>query len=269
LIKIIESVIKLSRCTHMAAKGQQIGLMATAVDHFDTSNSSVRQRIVTAYLWVAENETRFCAASTMQCRSINDKPYLTKLSGLNLACADLAFNAALVISTSDLEGSVVTPALVPGVDHEPVILSIFNTPSDDLDSVTAKRRARGVLVNAGLVVWEVRVDGEGPGDRSIGHDVGLDLQYAADAVRLLCVLLIVAVALAVLAIGAFLGAPRSRVFLAWARTVLRALHVVSARLEGIWKAGSAVLLSVVATGYDTMSREPTPSHTRLSTIAAH
>lgn len=71
----------------------------------------------------------------------------------------------MVGASEDLEESLVTPALVPGVGAEPVLGSVLDAPAEDLDGVTSELGASGVLVDTALVGEEVLVDGEGALER--------------------------------------------------------------------------------------------------------
>ena len=82
----------------------------------------------------------------------------------------------------DLEGALVAPSVVPGVDAEPVVLTTFGTPTDGLDGVATKSRSGLVGVDSGLVGQEVLIDSEGRGDGTILVNVSLDLVDAAEAV---------------------------------------------------------------------------------------
>ena len=78
------------------------------------------------------------------------------------------------VAHKNLKGSLVSPGVVPGVDTEPVILAVLSSPTDSLDSVTAKLGAGSVLVNTRLVGEEIFVDGEGSSHRAVLVDVSLD-----------------------------------------------------------------------------------------------
>ena len=82
----------------------------------------------------------------------------------------------------DLEGALVTPGVVPGVDAEPVVLTVLVTPTDSLDGVTSKSLSSGVLVDTGLVGEEVLVDSKGSCNGSILLNVSLDVINAKEAV---------------------------------------------------------------------------------------
>jgi hypothetical protein len=88
---------------------------------------------------------------------------------------NLSLNAALVVSSSDSEESLVSPTLIPAVGDEPVRSAVLNSPSHDLDGVTAEGRAGCVVVDSGLVGEEVVVDGECSLNGAVGHDLSLDL----------------------------------------------------------------------------------------------
>jgi len=84
----------------------------------------------------------------------------------------------LVVDTTsthgNLEGTLITPGVVPGVNAEPVVLTVLSTPTDGLDGVTTESRSRLMGVNTALVGKEVLVDGEGRGDGTVLVDVRLD-----------------------------------------------------------------------------------------------
>ena len=82
----------------------------------------------------------------------------------------------------DLEGALVTPGVVPGVDAEPVVLTALGTPTDGLDSVTTESLTSLVLIDTGLVGQEVLVDSEGGSDGTVLLNVSLDVISAAEAI---------------------------------------------------------------------------------------
>ena len=59
----------------------------------------------------------------------------------------LSFDATLVVSSSDLEETVVSPSFVPAVGDLPVRSSVFDSPSDHLDGMASQSAATGVVVN--------------------------------------------------------------------------------------------------------------------------
>ena len=65
------------------------------------------------------------------------------------------------VTHKDLEGTLVTPSVVPRVNTEPVVLTVLSAPTDCLDGVTSERTAGLVRVNSGLVGQEVLIDREG------------------------------------------------------------------------------------------------------------
>jgi len=74
----------------------------------------------------------------------------------------------------DLEGALITPWLIPGVYAEPVIETVFVTPTNGLDGVATKIRARLVGVDTRLVTEEVLVDKESSRDGTMSIDIGLN-----------------------------------------------------------------------------------------------
>ena len=53
-------------------------------------------------------------------------------SQLGQTANDATLDATVVRSSGNLEGSLVSPALVPAVDAQPVLGSVLNAPADDL-----------------------------------------------------------------------------------------------------------------------------------------
>lgn len=87
----------------------------------------------------------------------------------------LSFDSTVVMSSQNLEGSFVSPTFVPGVDDSPIGSSVFNTPSDHLDSMSSQSISGFVLVNSFFISQKVRVNSEGDFNGSTGHDFGLEL----------------------------------------------------------------------------------------------
>lgn len=122
----------------------------------------------------------------------------------------LSLDSAFVVSSSNLEESVITPTFVPAVSNKPVGSSVLNTPADHLDSVTSQSRSSGVVVNSALVGQEIVVDGEGNFDRSVSHDFSLNLgNLRRNAVNRFSFPAVSGV-LSTISINAFLVAFRSR-----------------------------------------------------------
>ena len=68
------------------------------------------------------------------------------------------------VTNKDLEGTLVTPSVVPRVNTKPVVLTVLSAPTDHLDGVTSKPRASLLRVNSRLVGQEVLVDVKDSGD---------------------------------------------------------------------------------------------------------
>ena len=119
--------------------------------------------------------------------------------------SDLAFDTAVIPSTKNFEVALITPVRVPRISNEPVRSTVFYTPSEHFDSVTAESLATDVLIHPcesqtanyivpsriyfmiiGLtrfIIDEICVDGKSCFDWAIGHDFSLNLFYiAADAI---------------------------------------------------------------------------------------
>lgn len=92
----------------------------------------------------------------------------------------------LVVNTSfthlDLEGTLITPGVVPGVDTEPVVHTVLGTPTDGLDGVTTESFSGLDGVDTTLVGKEIFVDGEGSSDGTVLVDVSLDGINTVEAV---------------------------------------------------------------------------------------
>lgn len=78
------------------------------------------------------------------------------------------------ITHKDLESTLITPGVVPGVDTKPVVLTVLGTPTDSLDGVTTQSITRLVGVDTTLVGEEIFVDGEGRSDGTVLVDIGFD-----------------------------------------------------------------------------------------------
>lgn len=71
------------------------------------------------------------------------------------------------VTNKDLEGTLVTPSVVPRVNTNPVVLTVLNAPTDYFDGVTSSTRAGLVRVNSRLIGQKVLVDRESSGDRTV------------------------------------------------------------------------------------------------------
>ena len=165
----------------------------------------------------------------------------------------------------DLERAEVTPGVVPGVHAEPVVLTVLDTPSNSLDSVTAKSGASGVLVDTGLVGEEVFVDSESGGDGSVLLDISLDGIDATDAIAAVSEVL-VALVFDIFVINAGAVASWLYLFDIVAKWQGFARDVVSALLHRVVVASASG--AVVASSNDSSSLEPGPGGADLATVAA-
>lgn len=199
------------------------------------------------------------------------KPYPQKREDLNGTGNDGTLNAALVGATEDLEGTLLTPAVVPGVNAQPVRSTVLNTPANHLDGVTTKVLAGNVLVNTGGVGLEVLVDSEGNADGTLLHQLLLHVGDTLNRVRVRSEVLVLAVGDRVSGLrasGGTLGGGVLRESIASHHTRRRG-DVVSARLHRVrLAAGTLVDISVVTASDDTVLGEPVPGSGRLTTIAA-
>ena len=165
----------------------------------------------------------------------------------------------------DLEETLVTPGVVPGIHAEPVILAVLRAPTDSLDGVTTKSGASSVLVNTRLVGQEVFVDGEGGSDSTVLLDVSLDSIDATDAVAAVSKVL-VGLVRAIFVINAGVVASGLNLFNVIARWQGFAGDVMSALLHRVVVASAGG--PVVASSNDTGPLEPSPWGANLATIAA-
>ena len=90
----------------------------------------------------------------------------------SLTGVDLVVDVAFTLL--DLEGSLVSPGVVPGVHGKPVVLATFGSPANEFDSVTTEFASTLVRVHSALVREEVFVYGEGCSDSSVLVDVLFD-----------------------------------------------------------------------------------------------
>jgi len=72
------------------------------------------------------------------------------------------------ITNCDFELSIVSPSLIPRVNDNPVILSIFGSVSNNFNGMSSKGFSCGVFVNSSLVGNEIFINGEGGGHWSVG-----------------------------------------------------------------------------------------------------
>ena len=105
----------------------------------------------------------------------------------------------------DLESAHVTPGVVPGVDAEPVVLTVLVTPTDGLDGVTTESISSFMLVDTGGVGEEIFIDGEGSSDGTVLSDISLDVLNSTESIAGSSGVLVIRVSKAVI-IRASLGA---------------------------------------------------------------
>jgi len=86
------------------------------------------------------------------------------------------------VSHQNFEGALLAPGVVPGVHAQPVVLVVFNSPTDYFDSVTTLGCPGQVLVNARRVCEEVFVYSKGCSDTSVIIDLLLDSVDTLDAI---------------------------------------------------------------------------------------
>ena len=88
------------------------------------------------------------------------------------------------VTHEDLEGTIVTPGVVPGVDAKPVVFARIgiSTPTDGLDGVTTESASSCVLVDTRLVGEEIFIDGESGSDGTVLSDIGLDVLNSTESI---------------------------------------------------------------------------------------
>ena len=112
------------------------------------------------------------------CPKLNSHDHI----GFNDACGHLAFDAAFIDTTPDLEGSVVS-LIIPRVRDDPAVLAHLGAPAEDLDGVAAQLRTADLVINTAGAGREVLVHREGTGDGTVLHHILLDSFHGAQAVR--------------------------------------------------------------------------------------
>jgi len=79
----------------------------------------------------------------------------------NLSLVRISCSVLIDFIRNYLEGTFVTPSVVPGVVDQPVVLAVFSALADDFGGVTAQRTPGFVRVDSALVGQEVCLDSEG------------------------------------------------------------------------------------------------------------
>lgn len=183
--------------------------------------------------------------------------------GLGKTSVDLVVDAA--VAHLDLEGTLVTPGLVPGVHAQPVVDVVIGAPADHLDGVATVGGAGLVLVDTLLVGEEIFVDGEGGGDSAVLVDLLLDVLDASDAVAGSAQDLLVTVDEVVVGLALGLADWGN---LGGVLAVVETLNfdVMSALRHGVVVA--ELTLAKVTSGDGSGSGEPGPWGTNLTTVAA-
>lgn len=182
------------------------------------------------------------------------------LVGLGNTSRDSGLDAAVVLTTQDLEGTLVSPVFGPRVHAVPVLDTILHTVSKDLDGVATKLAAAGVLVDATGVGGEVSVHGEGTGNGTVLDELSHDVLFALDGVGFLGKVLVLREGCGVLAV---LAGRETRV-----RRGARAVAAL-ARLDGVRPARViGAVVGVVTTRDNTVRLEVLPRVGGLTPAAA-
>ena len=77
----------------------------------------------------------------------------------DVASVDLVVDTAVALL--DHEGSIDTPGVVPGVNCEPVVQAVLDTPADELDCMSTQACTSLVVIHTTAVSKEVLVNCEG------------------------------------------------------------------------------------------------------------
>ena len=101
---------------------------------------------------------------------------------------DLSVDSALTLL--NLEGALVSPSVVPGINCKPVVFATFSSPANELDSVSTECRSALVRVNSALVGEEVLIHSEGCSHSSILVDILFDVIDTSNAIGRSSVLLV-------------------------------------------------------------------------------
>lgn len=107
--------------------------------------------------------------------------------------SNLGLNTTLVLALEDAKVTILTPGRIPRVGNLPVLNTIINTPTHDLDGMATFGLAGAALVDTTSVIFKVRVDGESGFDWTICHDfmgngigiIGLDGNTTLETVLVL------------------------------------------------------------------------------------
>jgi len=88
---------------------------------------------------------------------------------------DARLNLTLVSAAQYSEESLLGPVGVPAVCNKPILYVIVDAPADHLDSVTAHRWSRVMLIDARLVAEKVLVDAKCRLHGAMRNNLGLNL----------------------------------------------------------------------------------------------
>jgi len=188
---------------------------------------------------------------------------------------NVVLDTALILTAEDAEETVLSPIVIPAVGDQPVgkVGSLIDTPTDDLDSMTTELSASGVLVDTASVSLEVGIHSESSLNRTIGHDLLLDLgDIRADGVRGGEDMLILSVGSGVGRVGVACSGASGCGELTTTRNQVLAVRITGVRvvvlaiLEGVRAAPRVV--TIVTTGDNTSLCEPRPGRGRITAIAA-
>lgn len=180
---------------------------------------------------------------------------------LRKSANNLALNTALAHLNTEV--TILTPVLVPAVGNLPVLNTILNTPTNKLDSMSAKSGSSHMLVDTTLVGHEVLIHSESNLHRSVGHELSLDGLNSTHRVSLLEEVLIILIGHGV-SLLALSDTLRSILSLSARRILTSAVMLALSKSIGI----APILRTILSSSGYTHSVEPVPSRRGETSLAS-
>merc|ERR1711971_583715 len=202
-----------------------------------------------------------------QLPSSGQPPQKHHSSFLGISRRHLALNAALIHSPLDLEVSAITPAIIPRVDHQPVVHSILHSVAHNLDGVSAQRVSSLVLVHSRFIRREIRIHGKRGSHTSIIHQILHDRVHRPERVRLGRRVFILLERFWIILVAARILTSRGGILLGGTRGIRSIGGMVSTRSQTIWQASVTLSHVIIVTSRGTsLLLEPFPGCSRLPSI---
>ena len=177
----------------------------------------------------------------------------------------LMVHAASIINW-DLESSLITPGIVPGVHTEPVVKTrcLISAPANNLNCMTTKLITSSVNVHTASISFEIFIYSESTGNGTISINFSLNIFFAKNAVRWRPEMLVVRVHnIGVSGAGVIASRLNLHDIITWAER--RGSYVMSALCHSVVIA--EITISVVTTSDNTLWCKPLPGSADLATIA--